>query len=116
MNKSIKQKSKIVSCFSILLVVVCVLSSSMIFAVAPKPIPEAQNVKVKEIYKGVTLTSFEVSQSSSYTMNKFKIVEFDPKQSDLYIDVTNAADYSNKLRTVMQTVNDMYSKALQLNQ
>ena len=106
MNMSKKQKSKIVSCFSILLVVICVLSSSMIFADAPKPIPEAQNVKVKEIYKGVTLTSFEVSQSSSYTMNKFKIVEFDPKQSDLYIDVTNAADYSNQLRTVMQTVND----------
>jgi len=71
-----------------------------------KPIPEAENVQVKEIYKGVTLTSFEVGQKSSYALNKFKIVEFNPNQSDLYIDVTNAADYSNELKTVMQTVED----------
>lgn len=101
-----KNLSKFLSCLSIMLVVVCALSSGIIHADAQKPIPEAENVKVTELYNGVILTSFEVSQSSSYTLNKFKIVEFNPKQSDLYIDITNAADYSNKLRTVMQTVND----------
>ena len=104
-----KNRSKITSVFAVFLAVLCVMSFGTIHADEKKPIHEAEHVKVTQLYNGVTLTSFDVPQSSSYTLNKFKIVEFNPKQSDLYVDVTNMADYSNKLRTVMQTVKDFNS-------
>ena len=104
-----KNRSKFISVFAVFLAVLCVMSFGTIHADEKKPIPEAENVKVTQLYNGVTLTSFDVPQSSSYTLNKFKIVEFNPKQSDLYVDVTNMAEYSNKLRTVMQTVKDFNS-------
>jgi len=97
---------KILSALICCVLIVTLFGSNFISAKVKQPIPEAKNVEVTELYKGVTLTSFEVDQKSSYTLNKFKIVEFDPKQSDLYIDVTNAADYSNELKTVMKTVED----------
>ena len=108
-NKTEKKANNhkiLLSAFTILMAVITVLSCNAIYADETKPIPEAENVKVSELYNGVTLTSFEVSQNSSYTLNKFNIVEFDPDQSDLYIDVTNMADYSNTLKTVMKTVED----------
>lgn len=102
--------NKIFSSFVVFMIGVTVLTGSAVNADEKKPIPEAKNIEVTELYKGVTLTSFDVDQKSSYTLNKFKIVEFDPNQSDLYIDITNAADYSNELKTVMQTVGDFNKK------
>ena len=109
MNKKIAL-NKILSALVCCVLMVTLFGGNFISADEKKPIPEAKNVEVTELYKGVTLTSFEVEQKSSYTLNKFKIVEFDPKQSDLYIDITNAADYSNELKTVMQTVEDFNKK------
>ena len=101
---------KLLSALFCCVLTITLLGGTFISADEKKPIPEAKNVEITELYKGVTLTSFEVDQKSSYTLNKFKIVEFDPNQSDLYIDVTNAADYSNELKTVMQTVEDFNKK------
>ena len=103
MKMSINKKK----CLSFLLVCVLVVTlfgGNIISADENKPIPDAKNVQVTELYKGVTLTSFDVDKKSKYALNKFNIVEIDPNQSDLYIDVTNAAEYSNELKTVMQTV------------
>ncbi len=66
----------------------------------------AENVRTKELYKGVTLTSFDLPEGSKLGLNKVHVVEFDPSQSDLYVDVTNVSDYSNQLKTVAKTIED----------
>ncbi len=59
---------------------------------------------VKTLYPGVTSTNIKTSSSSKYQTQNFNIVEFDPKQADLYVDVTNTRDYANQSRTVLNTV------------
>ena len=77
--------------------VITVLSCNAIYADETKPIPEAENVKVSELYNGVTLTSFEVSQNSSYTLNKFNIVELTKILLDKSIlGSNNREDYKRK--------------------
>ena len=60
----------------------------------------------REIYPGVMAYDFVSAESSKYKLNHIHIVEFDPKQSDLYIEVTNEAEHSNKLKTVQNTMED----------
>lgn len=70
-------------------------------------LPEGtQNLTTKQLYNGVDLISFEFTEDSKLGLNKVLAVEFDPSQSDLYIDVTNMAEYTNQLKTVRQTVED----------
>ena len=95
-----------VSIFAILFTVITILPGGMLRAEEQKLPVEAENITTKELYPGVTLTTFELSKSSKYGQNKVGVVEFDPTQSDLYIDVTNMAEYSNTLRTVEKTVTD----------
>lgn len=64
------------------------------------------SVESKEIYPGVMAYDIVSKADSVYKLNHIHIVEFDPKQGDLYVDVTNCADYSNKLKTVEQTMKD----------
>lgn len=70
----------------------------------------AENVVTKELHNGVKMTSFDLGADSKYGLNKVNIVEFDPSQSDLYIDVTNMADYANTLKTVEKTVTEFNEK------
>ena len=65
-----------------------------------------ENLTVKELYPGVTAYQFQSKEDSAYLLNQWNIVEFDPAQSDLYVDVTNADQYSNKLKSVKQTLED----------
>lgn len=65
-----------------------------------------ENLKTRELYNGVTMYDFTSKADSVYKLNHIHIVEFDPRQSDLYVDVTNCAEYSNKLKTVEQTMKD----------
>ena len=57
-----------------------------------------------EIAEGVTHTHIATTKYSKYDLQNFNIVEFDPDQSDLYVDVTGGGKYANKLTTVTQTV------------
>lgn len=59
-----------------------------------------------EIYPGVMAYDFVSSASSKYLLNHIHIVEFDPAQSDLYLDVTNEAEHSNTLKTVQKTMEE----------
>ncbi|MBQ4562840.1 MAG: InlB B-repeat-containing protein [Clostridia bacterium] len=61
---------------------------------------------VKTLYPGVTRTNIKTSSSSKYQTQNFNIVEFDPKQADLYVDVTNTRDYANQSRTTLKTVTE----------
>lgn len=58
----------------------------------------------KELYEGVTHTHIATTKHSKYDVQNFNIVEFDPAQSDLYVDVTGGGKYANKLTTVTKTV------------
>ena len=60
--------------------------------------------EVRELYPGVMQTSYSLPSSSTYGLQKFTMVEFDPKQSDLYFDVTCGRGAANLLTTVSQTV------------
>ncbi|MBQ3183277.1 MAG: InlB B-repeat-containing protein [Clostridia bacterium] len=60
----------------------------------------------KTLYPGVTSTNIKTSSSSKYQTQNFNIVEFDPKQADLYVDVTNTRDYANQSRTTLKTVTE----------
>ena len=59
-----------------------------------------------EIYPGVMAYDFVSSASSKFLLNHFHVVEFDPAQSDLYIDVTNEAEHSNTLKSVQKTMEE----------
>ncbi len=61
---------------------------------------------VKTLYPGVTRTNIKTSSSSKYDLQNFNIVEFDPKQADLYVDVTNTRSYANETRTTLKTVTE----------
>ena len=64
---------------------------------------------VKTLYTGVTSTNIKTSSSSKYDLQSFNIVEFDLKQTDLYIDVTNTRDYVNQSKTTLNTVTSFNS-------
>ena len=59
---------------------------------------------VKTLYPGVTRTNIKTSSSSKYQTQNFNIVEFDPKQADLYVDVTNEKTYANNTQSTLNTV------------
>ncbi|MBO4327089.1 MAG: phosphodiester glycosidase family protein [Clostridia bacterium] len=59
-----------------------------------------------EIYPGVMAYDFVSTESSKYKLNHIHIVEFDPAQSDLYVEVTNESQYSNTLKTVQKTMEE----------
>ena len=59
-----------------------------------------------EIYPGVMAYDLVSSETSKFLLNHIHIVEFDPAQSDLYVAVTNEAQYSNTLKTVQKTMED----------
>ena len=67
-------------------------------------ISEYSAYEEKEIAEGVTHTHIATTKFSKYDVQNFNIVEFDPDQSDLYVDVTGGGKYANKLTTVTQTV------------
>lgn len=106
MKKQTKKIRIAVCVFAILFSAITVLSGGMLRAEEQKLPQGAENITTKELYKGVTLTNFELPEDSKYGLNKVSVVEFDPSQSDLYIDVTNMAEYSNTLKTVQKTVTD----------
>ncbi len=58
----------------------------------------------KTLYTGVTRTSIKTSSSSKYETQSFHIVEFDPAQADLHVDVTNEKTYANNTQTTLNTV------------
>jgi hypothetical protein len=64
---------------------------------------------VSTLYPGVTLTKYSLSAESDYGLQEFSTVEFNPKQKDLYFDVTGGGDYASKLvtpRNTMQRFNE----------
>lgn len=56
------------------------------------------------IYEGVTCTHVSLGAESKYKQQEFWVVEFDPKQEGLSVDVTMGAEYATQLRTVQDTV------------
>jgi exopolysaccharide biosynthesis protein len=60
--------------------------------------------KVTELYPGVTSTFYSLKSTSEFGLQKFTVVEFDPKQPDLYFRVTCGGDYAAKLVTVKSTL------------
>ncbi|MBR4881009.1 MAG: InlB B-repeat-containing protein, partial [Clostridia bacterium] len=59
---------------------------------------------VKTLYPGVTSTNIKTSSSSKYELENINVIEFDLKQTDLYVDVTNERDYANQAKTTLNTV------------
>lgn len=57
-----------------------------------------------ELYPGVSFTGYSLPATSSYGLQKFYTVEFDPKQNDLYFRVTGGGDYAAKLVSVKNTI------------
>ncbi|MGM9642507.1 MAG: phosphodiester glycosidase family protein [Eubacteriales bacterium] len=58
----------------------------------------------KTLYEGVTSTNYALSADSKYGQQNITVIEFDPKQSDLYFDVTMGGSYATTLKTVESTV------------
>ena len=58
----------------------------------------------RTLYPGVTRTTIKTSSSSKYEVESFNIVEFDPAQADLYVDVTNQKTYANNSQSTLNTV------------
>ncbi len=71
-----------------------------------KDLAWVQDYQEREIYPGVMAYDFVSSADSKYLLNHIHIVEFDPQQSDLYIDVTNEAEHSNTLKSVQKTMEE----------
>ncbi|MBQ3184096.1 MAG: InlB B-repeat-containing protein [Clostridia bacterium] len=63
----------------------------------------------RTLYNGVTRTTIKTSSSSKYEVESFNIVEFDPAQSDLYVDVTNTQTYANQTKSTLNTVTSFNS-------
>lgn len=59
---------------------------------------------VEELYDGVISTHISLSADSKYGQQELTVIEFDPKQSDLYFDVTMGGTYATTLKTVAATV------------
>lgn len=57
-----------------------------------------------KIAEGVIHTHIATTKFSKYDVQNFNIVEFDPAQRDLYVDVTGGGEYANKLTVVTETV------------
>lgn len=70
---------------------------SLAFSAEGEPIAGV-SPSVKELYPGVTSSSYELSSSSPYGIQKITVIEFNPKQEDLYFDVTNTLSSLNGLR------------------
>lgn len=56
------------------------------------------------LYDGVSCTHISLGEDSKYKKQEFWVVEFDPRQEGLSVDVTMGAEYANQLRTVQDTV------------
>ena len=52
------------------------------------PISGEESREVSYLYDGVTRTDIVLSNSSKYKKQAFTVVEFDPKQDDLYFEVS----------------------------
>ena len=65
---------------------------------------------VTELYPGVISTHYSLSAESIYGRQEFTVVEFNPKQADLYFDVTMGGTYATTLKTVKDTV-ESFAKA-----
>jgi len=57
-----------------------------------------------ELYEGVTHTHIATDSTSRYKTQNFNVIEFDPSNENLYIDVTGGGDYANKLSRTSDTV------------
>lgn len=68
------------------------------------------SVETREIYPGVKAYDIVTTESSIYKLERIHIVEFDPAQGDLYVDVTNMEPTSEKLKTVKKTMEDFTAK------
>lgn len=60
---------------------------------------------VTDVADGVTSTHYSLSADSKYGQQDITIVEFDPRQSNIYFDVTCGGTYAATLKTVLATVN-----------
>lgn len=87
-------------CFSLFF-----LSSALFSSAAGEPIAGSAPT-VTELYPGVSSSSYSLASSSAYGTQKITVVEFDPKQEDLYFDVTNTRANLNNLRTVSKAVSE----------
>ena len=83
--------------------IICLLLT--VLPVAAKYALDGQTtVFERELYDGVTLTNLTTSATSRYQLQNMHIVEFDPKQSDLYFNVVAGGEYANDRSTVSDTV------------
>ncbi len=67
-------------------------------------ISEYSAYEENKLAEGVTHTHIATTKYSKYDLQNFNIVEFDPDQHDLYVDVTGGGKYANKLTVVTETV------------
>ena len=80
-----------------------VLTATSLFAVGHTLDDETHN-ESRELYDNVTLTHVQTDADSRYGLQNLNIVEFDPSDADLYIDVVGAGKYANDSATVPETV------------
>ncbi len=59
---------------------------------------------VREIVDGVTHTHIATSSESVYDLQNFNVIEFDPSNANLYVDVVGGGTYANNAKTVSKTV------------
>ncbi len=54
-----------------------------------------QSRDVEYLYDGVTLTKYDLANTSKYKRQQFSIVEFDPTQDDLYVEMKSGGSWLN---------------------
>ncbi len=59
---------------------------------------------VSSLAEGVTLTHSSTAQESVYGLQNFNVIEFDPAQKDLYLNVVGAGAFANDRATVSEMV------------
>ena len=82
MRKFVKRGFTVLPAAALLLSVAATSFSSALHAEDQKLPKDAEQIVSREMYQRGALTRFEIPETSKYGMNKVRIVEFDPAQSD----------------------------------
>lgn len=91
--------------FITVLILVISMQAVMCFAIPDTAFKDETKREVTTLYDGVTMTHIELGKNSAYGgKQSFWVVEFDPKQEDLAVNVTGGGKYANQLFTVQKTM------------
>ena len=88
---------------TIMALAVCLLLTALP-ALAQYPLDQQTTYYQRDLCDGVTLTHLATPEGSRYQTQDMHIVEFDPRQDDLYFNVVAGGRYANDRSTVSDTV------------